>query len=159
MHPPTPTKEHEWLQQLVGEWTYESEAVMGPDQPPCKFHGKDTVRTLGGLWVLCESEGEMPGGGTSQMIMTLGFDPAKNRFVGTFIASVMTYLWLYDGSLAGNVLTLDAPGPSFTEPGKVVQYQDIIEIKDKNNRTLTSQALGDDGKWTRFMTAHYRRVK
>lgn len=158
MHP-TPTKEHEWLLQLVGEWTFESEAMMGPDQPTCKYDGKDRVRTLGGLWVLCEGEGSMPGGGTSQMIMTLGFDPAKNRFVGTFIASMMTYLWLYDGNLAGNVLTLDSPGPSFTEPGKIVQYQDIIEIKDRDHRTLTSQALGDDGKWTRFMTAHYRRVK
>ena len=29
-----PTKEHQWLQQLVGEWTAEMECVMGPDQPP-----------------------------------------------------------------------------------------------------------------------------
>jgi hypothetical protein len=29
-----PQKEHQWLQKLVGEWTYETEAIMEPDQPP-----------------------------------------------------------------------------------------------------------------------------
>ena len=34
-----PQKEHQWLQQLVGEWTYEAEATMEPGQPPSKFEG------------------------------------------------------------------------------------------------------------------------
>ena len=29
-----PQKEHQWLQKLVGEWTSEGEADMGPGQPP-----------------------------------------------------------------------------------------------------------------------------
>src|SRR4051794_10167339 len=100
---------------------------MGPDQPPSKFTGTDRVRTLGGLWVVCEGQGAMPGGGMATMIMTLGHDPAKKRFVGTFIGSMMTHLWLYDGGLdqAGKVLTLDAEGPNFTEPGKTAKYQDM----------------------------------
>lgn len=159
MDMPQPQSEHQWLQRLVGEWTYEHECIMGPDQPPMKATGIDTVRSLGGLWMLCEGKGEMPGGGTATSIMTLGYDPAKKRFVGTFIASIMTHLWIYGGTLEGNVLTLDCEGPSFAGDGTMARYQDIIEFKSDDHRTLSSQVLGADGKWNRFMTAHYRRRK
>ena len=51
-----PQKEHEWLQKLVGEWTYESEATMEPDQPPMRLSGTENVRSLGGLWILAEGQ-------------------------------------------------------------------------------------------------------
>jgi hypothetical protein len=43
--------------------------------------------------------------------------------------------------------------------GTMAKYQDVIEIKSEDYRTLSSQVLGADGKYTRFMTAHYRRKK
>jgi Protein of unknown function (DUF1579) len=154
-------KEHHWLQKLVGEWTFETEAVMAPDKPPEKFKGSESVRSLGEIWVLCEGQGEMPGGGTAKTLMTLGYDPAKKRFVGTFIGSMMTHMWLYDGGLdaAGKVLTLDTVGPSFDTEGKMINYKDTIEFKSDDVRTLSSNMQGDDGKWTGFMTATYRRKK
>jgi hypothetical protein len=48
-----PQKEHAWLQQLVGEWAYETECSMEPDKAPEKFSGVETVRPLGDLWILC----------------------------------------------------------------------------------------------------------
>ena len=154
-------KEHHWLQQLVGEWTYENEASMGPGQPPAKFTGTESVRTLGGVWVLCEGRMPVPDGSPATTIMTLGYDPAKKRYVGTFVGSMMTHMWSYDGSVdaGGKVLTLDTEGPSFTAEGKMAKYQDIIEIKDDDHRVLSSRFLGDDGQWHHFMTANYRRVK
>ena len=154
-------KEHEWLQQLIGEWTYVSEATMAPDQPPVKFAGSEVVRPLGGVWVLCEGQGDMPGGGTGLTIMTLGYDTAKKRFVGTFIGSMMTNLWVYDGALDSTrtKLALDAEGPSLSGDGTMAKYQDTIEIKDANHRVLSSSVLGPDGKWQHFMTANYRRKK
>jgi hypothetical protein len=156
-----PQKEHEWLQQLVGDWTYEHECSMGPDQPPSKFTGTETVRSLGGVWVVCEGQGEMPGGGAATTIMTLGYDPLRKKYIGTFIGSMMTHLWIYEGGLdaAGKALTLDTEGPSFTDQGKLAKYQDIIEFKSADYRTLSSRTPGDDGKWHMFMTAHYRRKK
>src|SRR5688572_27193306 len=107
-----PQKEHEWLQKLVGDWTWENEATMGPDQPPMKGAGTESVRALGGLWMMCEGQFNMPDCGPMTTIMTLGFDPQKKRFVGTFIGSVMTHLWVYEGTLdaTGKVLTLDTEG-------------------------------------------------
>jgi hypothetical protein len=154
-----PQAEHEWLQQLVGEWTFEGEASMGPDQPPMKSQGTESVRTLGGLWVLCELQSSMPGGEPGTMLFTFGYDPQKQRFVGTFLGSMMTNLWIYEGSLDADrkLLTLDTEGPSFTDPAKLAKYQDSIEIVSPDHRILRSQFLGEDGKWNPFMTAHYRR--
>lgn len=156
-----PQKEHKWLQKLVGEWTYETEASMGPGKPPEKATGSESVRTLGDLWVLCEGRGEMPGGGMADTLMTLGYDPEKKRFVGTWIGSMMTWLWIYDGSLdaAQRVLTLESDGPDFEIEGKLAKYWDVIEWKSDDHRVLTSHVLGEDGKWNQFMTANYRRKK
>jgi hypothetical protein len=154
-----PQSEHRWLQQLLGDWTYETEAIMGPDQPPVKMSGSESARPLGDVWVLCEASGMCPGEGPAVTLMTLGYDPAKKRFVGTFIGTMMTNLWVYDGRLEGNTLTLDAEGPSFAGDGTTAKYQDIIEIKGPDERTLSSRMLTPDGKWQHFMTSTYRRRK
>lgn len=161
MQLPEPQKEHKWLAQLAGDWTYESECIMGPDQPPMKSGGRAKSHMLGEVWLVSEWESEGPDGRPTTMIITLGYDPAKKRFVGTFVAAMMTNLWVYDGALdaAGKVLTLNADGPSFTGDGSIAHYQDIIEVKDRDHHVLTSQVQGPDGGWTRFMTAHYRRKK
>ncbi len=159
MHNETPNADHHWLQKLVGEWTYESECSMGPDQSPMKMTGKDSVRAIGPFWVQCEGTATMPDGTPGTTQMTLGFDPNKKRYVGSFIGSMMTFFWLYDGGREGDVLTLDAEGPNMAVPGTMAKYQDIIEFKSDDHRVLYAQTLGEDGKWVRFMTAHYRRTK
>jgi hypothetical protein len=160
MEMPQPTPEHEWLLQFVGDWEYESECMMGPDQPPMTSTGKQTTRSLGSLWTLGEMEHDSPDGQTARMVMTLGFDPAKQRFVGTFIASCMTHLWPYEGQLdaARKVLKLDSEGPSFVDDGAMAKYQDIIEVIDQDHYLLSSQFQSPDGSWTHFMSAKYIRV-
>ena len=56
-------------------------------------------------------------------------------------------------------LSLAADGPSFADPTKTAKYKDVIEFKNDGHRILTSHVLGEDGKWTQFMTAHYRRTE
>lgn len=156
-----PQEEHRWLHRLVGEWTVEGEGTTGPDQPSEKSTGTESVRSLGGLWILAEGQGEMPGGGEATTLMTLGYDPRTKRFVGTWIGSMMSHLWVYDGELdaAENVLTLYAEGPSFETEGKMARYKDVIELESDDHRLLRAHVLGDDGDWHHFMTASYRRRK
>lgn len=152
--------QHRWLQQLVGEWTMEGEADMGPGQPASRSTGTESVRMLGELWVVLEGQAEMPAGaGAGHMRMTLGYDPGRQVFVGNWVGSMMTLMWVYEGRLdaAGRVLTLDTEGPSFAGDGKTVRYQDVITLVDAHTRTLHSQTLGEDGQWRRFMTATYKR--
>jgi hypothetical protein len=158
---PAPQREHQWLQQLVGEWSYETATTVEPGQPPVTAQGTESVRSLGGLWVLGESQGEMPGGAIGTALVTLGYDITRKRFVGTWIGSMMTNLWVYDGELdaSGRVLTLDSEGPSMSDDGTTSKYQDVIAFQGDNQRTMTSRTLLPDGTWQQFMTVVYRRAK
>ncbi|MGL6074605.1 MAG: DUF1579 domain-containing protein [Fimbriiglobus sp.] len=156
MQAPTPLPQHQWLDRMIGEWTYTSECQMGPDQPPMRSSGSSVVRSLGGLWSVAEGLDEH---GTS--LLTIGYDPVQERFVGSFIASMMTHHWLYSGSLdaSGQVLTLDAEGPTFTGDGSMAWYQDIFESVNDNTRTLKSRMKMPDGSYMQFMHATYTRKK
>ena len=159
MEMPKPQQEHLWLQRFLGEWDYDSECSMGPDAPPAKTSGTQSFQKLGDVWIVGDWRGECPDGSPSKSIITLGYDPAKNAFVGTFVSSMMTGLWIYEGQLKGDVLTLDTEGPSFKGDGSLAKYQDVFETVDENTHKLTSRALGEDGTWTTFMTADFRRRK
>jgi hypothetical protein len=156
-----PQKEHRWLQRLVGEWTATAECTTEPGKPPETHAITEHVRSLGGIWVLAEGRGEMPGGGEATTQMMLGYDPRTRRFVGTFIASMMTHLWVYDGALdaAEKVLTLETEGPDMAnDPQRLVKYRDVMTLESHDHRILTSFAVGPDGTWQPFMTAHYTRT-
>lgn len=154
-----PQAEHRWLEKLVGEWAYEAECSMGPGQPPMRSTGTESARSIGGLWIVAEGRGEMPGGGPATTVLTVGYDPRTKRYTGTWVGSMMAHLWVYDGFLdeAGKVLTLQAEGPDFAAEGKMAKYQDVTEFRNDDHRILTSRVLGGDGQWHQFMTAHYRR--
>lgn len=163
--PPPPTvapatPEHRWLARLVGEWTVSMVSETDPDAPPAPF-GTERVRAIGELWTVAEGEHRMPDGGPATTIMTLGFDPKRGRFVGTWLGSMMTHLWVYDGELDadGRVLTLAAEGPSMAGDGAMRSYRDVIELRDDDHRLLTSHVLGADGAWSQIMSAHYRRAR
>lgn len=155
-----PQNEHRWLDRLVGEWTFDGEAQGAPGEAPMKSTGTESVRSLGGLWVQCLGRTRMPDGSPAEMVMTLGFDPARGRYVGTWIGSMMSHLWVYDGWLddAGRVLTLESQGPGFAGDGTTSTYRDVIEILSDDERRLSGNVLGADGQWTCFMTATYRRT-
>jgi hypothetical protein len=149
-------EEHRWLQKLVGEWEYEHSYTDGEGNTHTA-RGRETVRALGDLWVLLEGSGDMPGGGTAQMLMTLGFDPGRERFVGTWVGSMMTHLWLYEGRLEGDRLVLESEGPDMTGAGGTARYRDVVALEGSGERTLTGNVQGPDGGWTEMMTARYRR--
>jgi len=155
-----PQAEHRWLEQLVGEWTYEAETMMEPGIPFAKCSGSESVRSLGGLWIVAEGNGEMPGGDPATMILTLGYDPQKQRFVGTWIGSMMTHLWVYDGVLAkdGSSLTLDSEGPGMAGTSTMSRFRDVIALTGSDSRTLTSQLENEDGSWQTVMTVSYKRT-
>ena len=153
-----PTEEHRWLQKLVGDWITESR-MPGPDGKDEVFQGRETVKAVGPYWVQCLGTGEMPGGGEATMVLTLGYNVRTKRFVGTWMGSMMTELWVYDitREASGNVLTMAVEGPNMSGEGTAL-YRDVIELKGNDLRTLTSHMQGPDGNWTPFMMATYTRT-
>lgn len=156
---PAPQKEHEWLQQFVGEWESEMEASIGPGQPPMKCKGTMNSRMLGGFWSISEMKSEMMGVPMAS-IQTLGYDVEKKKYIGTWVDSMMGHMWKYVGSVdkTGKTLTLEAEGPNFMQEGKIAKFRDAYEFKSKDHLVLTSSMQGEDGKWITFMTGNIHRV-
>lgn len=158
--PPQPTPEHQWLQQFVGEWESTAEVPTAPGEPAATCHGKMTSRMLGGLWVVSDTEADMFGT-KIQAVQTIGYDPAKKKYIGTWVDSMYNYLWQYEGEVdeTGKILTLEAEGPNFLAPGTTAKFRDAYEFKSKDHIVTTSSMLTEDGKWVTFMTGQARRKK
>lgn len=152
---PKPTKEHEWLRLLDGEWTTEGECQAEPGKT-MKMKGSASGRSIGGFWNVLENRGEFMGAPFSG-IMTLGYDPEKKKFVGTWVDSMTSILWKYEGSVdaAGKVLTLHAEGPC-PKTGKMTKFEEKIEITNKDLWSFSS-AAEVDGKMTPYVKVVYTR--
>ena len=158
---PGPEKEHEWLKKFEGEWKTISKGKAGPDQPAMEITGKISSRMIGKLWVINEMNADF-GGARMHGIQTVGYDPAKKKYVGTWVDSMMNHMWKYEGTVdeSGNKLNLDARGPAAMSPdGKPGLYRDSYEFKTPDLIIVTSSAQNEDGEWVPFMTGEATRVK
>lgn len=152
------TEQHKWLERLLGEWEFEMETPGEAGKEPTKSKGTEVVKSLGGVWIVAEGIGDMCGS-PMHSLMTLSYDAEKGAFVGTWVGSMMVYLWVYRGELdeSGKSLTLSAEGPSWEDPKKMRNYRDIIEFVDDDHRFLRSEMQQEDGTWKEFMRLPYRR--
>jgi hypothetical protein len=153
-----PQQEHHWLKPLVGNWKYETDCV-DHEGTAHKQEGTAVGRTLGGMWYVVESEGDMGGTPWNSMI-TLGYDPELAAYVGSFVGSVMNRIWHYKGTFdpETNKLVLDTRGPKFDGSG-MADFQDMVEIIDDDHWVLSSRVKSDSGEWIDFMTSHHYRQK
>lgn len=157
---PKPTKAHEWLKQLVGDWEAESELSMGPGTEPLKAKSTEKCRMQSDFWMIAEGNSETSGM-NAKSVFTLGYNAQKQKYVGSWIDSLTDHLWSYEGTLddAGKVLTLDTEGPNLMNPGKTCKFREVIVLKGPDEKTFTSSILGDDGKWFTFVKSTYKRKK
>lgn len=157
---PAPQKEHEWLQQFVGDWESEMEVNPGPTGEKSTCKGTAQTKSLGGFWVVTDVKSEMLGTPFTA-VQTIGYDAKTKKYVGTWVDSMMNHMWKYEGSVdpTGKILTLEAEGPDMVHEGKTTLYRDIYEFKSKDHVVMTSTVKGEDGKWVTFMTGNSRRKK
>jgi hypothetical protein len=147
-----------FLARLAGEWTVVSEAIPGPGQEPVRSDSREAARLIGDRWLVAEGSGTARGRAFTS-ILTVGYDPHRKRFVATWIDSMQTHLWLYEGTLdeSGTVLTLDTEGPILGDPSRTTRYRETIEIVAANHKRMTSRILGPNGEWFEFARSDYRR--
>lgn len=150
--------EHKWLRRLVGEWQYST--CDGNGSASGDFRGLATFRLLGDIWLVGESRDASTKGDPAASLLTLGYDPERRCYVGSWIGSVMKQQWVYEGWLdeAGRILYLDTTGPSFeggTGPGR---YQELIELVNEDHWRLRGRVLGRDANWKDYVLTDYVRT-
>jgi len=154
---PKPLKEHEWLKKFAGEWTTTSE-MKAPTGETVKGTGTENAEMLGGFWVVSKGTGEVMGM-QMQYSMTLGYDPAKKKYVGTMIDSMMGKMWQYEGTVdeSGKILTLETTGPCPMRGGVMTDFQDIVEFKGDGVRAFTSRFKDEKGEWVTIYSGEAKR--
>jgi hypothetical protein len=92
-------------------------------------------------------------------VLTLGYDPQKQKYIGSWVDSMTSHMWKYEGTVnaAGNILTLDTEMPC--GPGKVSKFKEVTEFKSADHRLFTSTMQGEDGEWRVAVRVNYRRKK
>ncbi len=155
---PAATDGHQLLKKFVGKWELKNKGSMGEGQPEMEATSVMNAKMLGDLWVLCDIEGDVDGT-VYRAMQTIGYDPDKKKFVGTWVDSITPHLWVYEGWLdeSGTKLTLEAKGPNMMAGGEITKFRDVYEFKDDDQIVATSSMLLDDGKWLTFMNGIGKR--
>ena len=150
---PSPQEEHKWLVQFVGQWDMVSEGPAELVEPGQTNEATMTARMIGPFWVVSEMEGDTPVG-KFRAIQTIGYDAARQKYVGTWVDSMTNYLWHYEGTIdaSGMKLTLEAKGPDIFTGEGVAKYRDSYEFISSDEFRTESSMLGEDGEWVTFMS-------
>ncbi len=158
-----PTPHHELLKKDVGTWDATMTCYMaGPETEPQTFKGVE-VNTLmdGGLWLVSDFQGEFAGE-PFRGHGFFGYDPVKQKHVGTFIDSMNAQMMLMEGTFdePTSTLTLYSKG---TDPatGKPVETKTVSTYKEEDSRTFTMFMKGEDtgNEFVKMMVIDYKRRK
>jgi uncharacterized protein DUF1579 len=154
---PTPGPEHELLKKDVGTWDATVEMLMPPGAPPTPGTETNTLGP-GGLWLISDFKSNMMGA-PFQGHGVSGWDPAKKKYVGTWVDSMTTSVALtestYDPASKSMTGWLDLPGPG----GNPTRTKAVTQYKDDDTRVFTMYMTGPDGKEAPGMRITYKRRK
>jgi hypothetical protein len=154
--PTEPGPEHKKLATRVGTWDAVLETT-GPDGQTSKSKGVATMTmACGGLWLVEDFHGDFGGMKFHGHGLT-GYDPAKGKYVGTWVDSMTPMLMLVEGSFDkdGKVMTSTSMMPG--EDGKPVKTRMVSTSKDANTTVFEMFVPGPDGKEQKAMTITYTR--
>lgn len=152
-----PVQQHQWLKKFVGDWTTDIE-LIAPGSEPIKESCTETVRAVGEFWIITDTRSKFMGEQYTA-VLTLGYDPKKEKYIGTYVDSMTSQLWTYEGKLdeSGNKLILNTEA---TMPdGASVKFRETHEIKSNDHRVFTSELIGPDGDFMEVLTVNAHRKK
>jgi hypothetical protein len=154
---PVPAKEQQWLNQLAGDWACDIELYFQPYKPlRCK--GTRSARMVGPFWLVEDGKTNIAGTPFAS-VLTVGFDPQKKKFVGTWIENTSSFMRKYEGSLdpSGKSMTLECEVPAPHVPGKLAKFKEVFDFKSNDHVIVTTTWQPEEGKWSTLAVVNCRR--
>jgi len=158
------TPEHKALANDVGVWDADMFVyVPGMKEPIAAGHGVETKTLLsGGLWALSEFKGDfaaVPYEGRGQ----IGFDPAKGKYVSSWIDSASAKLLVQEGTYDEKTKTVTMIGEG-DDPrgGSTATLRTTVHQPDAETRVLTLSIKpkgGKDSEYVKFFEIRYKKQK
>lgn len=153
----TPSPQHKMLTSMAGTWSVAGKFWMDPSKPPTESTGTSEVKAMGDLWVTEDFKGEFMGKPFSGHGID-GYDLTKNKFVGTWVDTMGSYIMNAEGTAdaSGKVITRTA---NDFDPmtGKTGTVKEVMKIDSDKQHTLSMFKTGPDGKEMKMMELVYTR--
>ncbi len=158
---PQPTAEHARLKESAGTWSVDCTFFMDPSGEPMQNTATEVVEMVGDFWTVsrftCDFMG-MPFEGRA----TLGYDPASGKWISSWIDSMSTFLFKFDGGYdaEGKVLTMTGKGP-FPGSGSpdLTDFRTTEEQVDPDTRKFEMFITMPDGTENKMMSYVYSRQR
>jgi Protein of unknown function (DUF1579) len=146
-----PTAPHQMFAKLAGTWTTRTKAWMEPDKPPMEGTGTCEQKTLlGGRYLQQDYSGEMMGN-TFTGINLLGYDNHTKKYVSTWIDSMSTGIYYFEGTAStdGKTITQEC---SYDDPVKgPAVWRSVTRIVDDNTIEYVMHLTPKGGKEEKMM--------
>ncbi len=149
---PKPGPEHEMLHKFAGDWDC-TVAFMGQES-------KATAHSrviLGGFWLVENFKGEF-GGAPFEGRGTMGYDPVKKKYVGSWIDSMSPSLFVMEGEYDKDNKCFTETGEGPGQDGKLMKMKNHYEFKDADTIVFTMYMVAD-GKYQEAFKITYHRKK
>ncbi len=155
---PEPTAEHRRLLENVGNWNVECEFYWDPSAP-LLTRAKERVERLGEFWTVSSFECDIMGR-TLHGSATVGYDPAKKKWVSTWIDSFNPSLFVFEGTsdASGAVLTFSGKGPD-PQSGRLTTWRSVEKRLAPDRRQFDLYMTLPDGKEMHLFQYRYTRAK
>ncbi len=155
--PSGPGPEHELLKSDVGTWDASIEITVAPGSPAQVSQGVARNRlACGGFWLITDFRNETTG---FEGHAIYGYDPAKGKYVGTWVDPMRTFIAVSEGTYDPLTRTMTMIFETGGPQGKPMKWREVTERKDDDTRLWRSLVVGADGQEFEVMRAHYTRRK
>jgi hypothetical protein len=146
-----PGPEHAQFKEWEGTWDATIKG-MGPESK-----GTATCKVgLNGLWLLEHFKGDF-GGMPFEGYGATSYDPAKKKYINTWIDSMVTSPMITEGTYDKAKKTLTMVGEMPMPGGKTAKVTMTTVTKDTDTRIFTMNGPGPDGKVGEMFTIIYKR--
>ena len=160
---PKPTAEHKILAADEGTWDATVKSFQnGPESAPMVSKGVEVNTVItGGLWISSTFKGDfggMPFEGRGQF----GYDPAKKKYVGTWIDSMSPSLSVLEGTYDDKTKTMTYTGDGVCPiDGSKLAQRMVTTMKADGTREFTLYMTGTPtgGKEAKVMQIEYVKRK
>lgn len=139
-----PGPEHALLARDVGVWDATVEMRMAPGDKAQVSKGVEQSHLVGGLWLITDFKSQVMGQ-PFEGRGALGFDPAKQKYVGTWVDSMSLSISPSEATYDAATRTLSGwmEGPDMS--GKIVRSRETTVWKNDDTRVFTIYSKSPDG--------------
>lgn len=146
--------EHQMLKMDEGVWDAKITLLSRSDGEPAHYDAKETNTMIGELWSIGTLEiPELDYSGFA----TLGYDPAQQQYIGTWIDSSTPSIVNMSGTYDQETKTLTLFYTTYGENGQAIERKNVMVYTDESTRDYVMYVKGEDG-WDRSMEILYKRT-